>query len=143
MPKYIITIGSKPFLMEDDEMIPLEPDKVYEVVEKRLDKRTVQQNRALHLYCKQVAEALNNAGLTVTMVLKPEIQFSMITVKEQMLKPILTALRGKESTTQTTTQEINDVYDVMNKALSEKFGVNVPFPSIDSMLFEEQLNDKQ
>jgi len=142
MPKYIITIGSKPFLMENDEMTPLETDKVYEVVEKRLDKRTVQQNRALHLYCKQVAEALNNAGLTVTMVLKPEIQFSMVTVKEQMFKPILTALRGKESTTQMTSKEINDVYDVMNKALSQKFGIHVEFPSIESMMFKEQLKDK-
>jgi len=142
MPKYIISVKNKPFLFENDVMTPLDTDKVYEVIEKRTDKRTIVQNRSLHLYCKQVAEALNNRDLGVTAVLKPELKFSMLTVKEQLWKPILAALRGKESTTQMGTQEINDVYDVMNKALSQKFSIHVPFPSVDSMVFQQNYKDK-
>lgn len=137
MPKYIISIKDKPFLFEKDVMVPLDPDKVYEVIEKRTDKRTILQNRSIHLYCKQVAEALNEKGLGVTAVLKPEIQFSMLTIKEQLFKPILSALRGKDSTTQMDTHEINAVYDVMNKALSEKYGIHIEFPSEGSMIFQQ------
>jgi len=126
--------------MIDDVMTPIEEDKVYEVIEKRMDKRTVQQSRALHLYCKHVAESLNSKGLGVTAVLKPEIQFSMMTIKETLYKPILSALRGKDSTTQITTSEMNAVYDVMNKALSEKFGIFVSFPSQEELNFQENYN---
>lgn len=141
MPKYITIVAGKSFSYKDDELTLLE-DGVYEVVEKRMDVRTVQANRALHLYCKQVAEALNNENLSVTAVLKPDIQFSMITVKEQLWKPILAALRGKESTTQMTSKEIDDVYHVMNKALGEKFGIHIDFPSVESMILNEKLKDK-
>ena len=127
MPKYITIVAGKAFSYQDDEMAPLE-DGVYEVIEKRQDVRTVQQNRAVHLYCKQVAEALNDNGHSVVAVLKPDIQFSMITVKEQMFKPILTALRGKNSTTQMTTKEVDEVYHIMNKVLGEKWGIHIPFP---------------
>ena len=136
MTKYITIVGGRAFSVEEDVMTIL-PDGVWEVTKKRINNRTVQQNRAIHLYCKQVAEALNESGHSVTYVLKPETSFSMLTVKEQIYKPILTALRGKESTTQINTDEMNAVYDVMNKALSQKFGLHIPFPSIESMLFEQ------
>ena len=136
-------IKDKPFLFYKDEMLPLDSDKVYEVIEKRTDKRSILQNRALHLYCKHVADALNEKGLGVTAVLKPEIQFSMLTIKEQLYKPILAALRGKESTTQMNTEEMNAVYDVMNKALSEKFGISVGFPSSDELNFEQNYRENK
>ncbi len=135
---YITVVGGRAFSVKDDVMTILE-DGVWEATKKRMDNRTVQQNRAIHLYCKQVAEALNENDLPVVAVLKPEINFSMLTVKEQLYKPILAALRGKESTTQINTNEMNDVYDVMNKALSEKHGLHIAFPSVESMLMEQKL----
>lgn len=143
MSKYIISVKDKPFLFQDDMMAPLDPNKVYEVIEKRTDKRSVLQNRSLHLFCKQVAEALNAKGLGVTAVLKPEIQFSTITIKELLYKPILTALRGKESTTMINTQEMSDVYDIMNKALSEKFDLHVPFPSQEELNFQQNYKERK
>lgn len=142
MSKFIVHINKKPFLAIDDTFTPLDTSKVYEVVEKRLDTRTVLANRAMHLYCKHVAKALNNRDLSVTAILKPEIKFTMITVKEQLFKPILSALRGKESTTQMTSNEITSVYDVMNKVLSEKFGISVDFPSQESLNFQQNYKDK-
>ena len=126
---------------EDNTLIPVD-DCILEVKEKKVNSRTLAQNRSIHLYCKQVAQALNNNGHTVTAVLKPEIQFSMITVKEQLYKPILSALRGKESTTQITSKEMNDVYDVMNKALGERFGISIPFPSQEELNFNQNYKEK-
>lgn len=134
---YITIVGGRAFSVEGDAMTILE-DGVWEATKKRINNRTLQQNRAIHLYCKHVAEALNNNGHTVTAVLKPEVKFSMLTVKEQLYKPILSALRGKNSTAQATTSEMNNVYDVMNKALSEKFGVHIPFPSVDTLIQKQK-----
>jgi hypothetical protein len=45
------------------------PNALCEVEIKNVDERTIQQNRSLHLYCKQMSEELNNAGYTVNFVL--------------------------------------------------------------------------
>ena len=134
---HLIFIKDKPFIVDGDTLVPADLEKTCEIKKVPKDARTVLQNRAVHLYCKQVAQALNDKNLTVTAVLKPEIKFSMLTVKEQLFKPILSALAGKNSTMAMSTKEINDVYDVMNKALSEKFGIYVAFPSQDGLNFEQ------
>jgi len=137
---YITVVGGRAFSVKGDEMIILE-DGVWEATPKRMDNRTIQQNRALHLYCKQIADELNKKNIGVTAVLKPEVSFSMITVKEQLYKPILAALRGKNSTRQMNSKEMNEVYDVMNKVLGERFGIHIPFPSVDEMLIERQIKE--
>jgi len=94
-------------------------------------KRTTYQNKALHQYFENVANTLNDAGLDMKAVLKPEIDipWSKSTVKEQLWRPIEKAMTGKESTTEMTTIELSDIYDVLHRHLSEKLGINVPFPS--------------
>jgi hypothetical protein len=37
------------------------------------EQRTIQQNKALHKYYRELAEALNAAGLDMKTVLKPEL----------------------------------------------------------------------
>ena|SRR3990167_4400381 len=100
--------------------------------------RTIQQNRAIHLYCTQVAEALNAAGLDMKKVLKPgvDIDWTGIGVKEYLVKPVLKVKTNKKSTTKMDTMDINGVYDVLNRFLSEKFKIYIPFPS------EEELSHK-
>lgn len=93
-------------------------------------RRTNQQNRALHKYCAMVAESLTNAGLDMRKTLKPEVEipWSGDSVKEHMLKPIVKAMFDKESTTELTTKEVSEVYEVMSRHLGEKLGINVEFP---------------
>jgi nicotinamide riboside kinase len=91
--------------------------------------RTVQQNRALHKYLALVAATLNAENLGVTVVLKPDTEWSMEGVKEMMWKPIQQAVLGKSSTTKLTRTELTEVYDIMNKALAERFDIHIPFPS--------------
>ena len=98
--------------------------------------RTIQQNRALHLYFTLLAEALNAAGLDMKKTLKPEIDIPWTpgTVKDFLWKPVQKAILGKESTTELNTIEPSDVHDVLNRHLSEKFGISVEFPSLENLL---------
>jgi len=96
-----------------------------------MNSRTLQQNKALHKYCRMLSEALNDAGLDMKAVLKPEIDipWSESTVKEHLWKPIQSAMIDKESTTELDTKEVNQVYEVLNRHLAAKLGLSVPFPT--------------
>jgi len=94
--------------------------------------RTEPQNRALHLYFRKIAEALNDAGLDQRKVLKPSvaIPWDEKSVKEQLWRQIQRVSVHKDSTKDLDTKEIDKVYDILNRHLTEKFGpdVHIPFP---------------
>lgn len=102
------------------------------------DKRTLTQNRAMHKYFTQLAEALNDGGLDMKRTLKPEIDipWSGATVKKFLWKPIQDAILDKDSTTELDTKEPSLVYETLNRHLSEKFGIHVPFPSVEEILLK-------
>ena len=64
-------------------------------------------------------------------VLKPgvDIPWTKLSIKEYIWKPILKAMTGKESTTLMDTKDIDKIYDVVNRHISEKWGISVPFPT--------------
>jgi hypothetical protein len=97
--------------------------------------RTVQQNKALHLYFELIAEKLNEAGLDMRAVLKPniEIPWTKESVKEHLWRPVQDLYLKKDSTTELTTDEITKVYEVLNRFLGEKHGVSQEFPSIENL----------
>ncbi len=104
--------------------------------------RTTQQNKALHLYYKLVAEALNDAGLDMRKTLKEQIDipWSMGTVKEYLWRPVQKILIQKESTTELDKgQEITRIYEVLNRHLGEKFGIYVPFPTSEQLKESDML----
>lgn len=96
------------------------------------DNRTIQQNRALHKFFSLLASTLNAENKTIEVVLKPDTEWNSDTVKALIWKPVQQAVIGKQSTTKLTTKEVNEVYSVLNKALGERLGVHVPFPSMES-----------
>jgi hypothetical protein len=77
-----------------------------------------------------LAEVLNDAGLDMKKTLKPEIDIPWTeeNVKNHMWRPIQEAMYEKESTTELSTVEISDVYLVLSRHLSEKFGIHVDWP---------------
>jgi hypothetical protein len=83
---------------------------------------------------------LNEAGLDMRRTLKPEIDISWTqgTVKEYLWRPVQLAQLQKESTTELTTTEIDDVFNTINRHLGEKFGLHVPFPSIEDLILKEE-----
>ena len=98
--------------------------------------RTESQNKALHLYFTQLAEMLNDAGLDMRKVLKPSISIPWTpqTIKENLWKPVMEFQLQKSSTTEMTTKDIDEVYDVINKHIGEQFGISIEFPSQESLI---------
>jgi len=95
--------------------------------------RTIEQNNALHLYLEQVAEALNREGHTMQDVVKAikraEIRPTKEALKEVVWRPLQEIILAKKSTTELTKQEIDPVYEVMNKWLGQNFAIHIPFPN--------------
>lgn len=99
-------------------------------------KRTERQSRALHLYLTQVAETLDREGHTmqdvVQKITKVEIRPTLYNVKEMIWREIQKAQLGINSTTNLKKQEdIDKVYDAMNKWLGYYFEIHIPFPSME------------
>jgi hypothetical protein len=94
------------------------------------EQRTLPQNRALHKYCEMVANDMDAAGYDAQSAITLPIQLTGDIVKESIFKVIMTALYpDKTSTTELSTTELQTVYENMSRALAQKFGIDVPFPS--------------
>jgi hypothetical protein len=105
--------------------------------------RTLQQNKALHKYLAELSEALNDAGLDMKAVLKPNISIPWTPemTKEHIWKPVQNIMLDKDSTTELSTTDIDAIYQVISRHLAEKFGVAVAFPDRYSQA-EDQLHGK-
>jgi hypothetical protein len=93
--------------------------------------RTLQQNRALHKWCQLLSDKLNELGLEKKVVLKHfnEVWWTPSSIKDDLVKPVMKAMLGYESTTELTTSDIDKVYDQIMHTIGEKFGIHIPFPS--------------
>jgi len=92
--------------------------------------RSSLQNNSLHVYCRMLAKELNAAGLDMRAVIKQDIaiDWSEETVKENLWKPIQKALTKESSTSNVNTKDYVIIYETLNRHLSEKFGISVPWP---------------
>ena len=104
-----------------------------EIVKVR-DTRTTQQRKSIELYCKLMSEALNDAGFSYTDFVKivaengVQVPFDQVKFKEAW-RTVQKAMFNKESTTELSTTEVSQVYDVLNqKFIDMTNGVSVPFP---------------
>lgn len=97
---------------------------------------TDKQRKAVHLLFKQLAEQLNEAGLDMKKVLKPEVDipWNEVTVKEYLWRPIQRTQLDKESFTQLNSKEIDQVFLTLARHLGQKTGLVINFPSIETML---------
>lgn len=96
--------------------------------------RTVKQNNSLHKYCKQVAEALNEAGISYKMLLEGmEITNTMESTKN-LFRLIGGAKFCKYSTTQYTTKELMEIFEDFNEIIARK-GIHVESPSEEKQNF--------
>lgn len=96
--------------------------------------RTNRQNAALHLYLTQLAKALNDAGLDMKRTLKQEVDipWNMELAKQYLWRPIQKLETGKESTTQPEAKDYPLIYETLNRHLSDKFGISIPWPEMNS-----------
>ena len=87
---------------------------------------TDKQVSSLNLWCRQVAEALSDAGLDMKSVIRCEIPPTEYMVKENIYKPLLAQMTGKNSTMEQTTTEPSAVAAVIIRELSDRLGVTLP-----------------
>lgn len=101
--------------------------------------RTDQQNKALYLYFEMLSKALNDAGLDMRVVLKPEVEipWTKISVKEHLWRPIQKIMLDKESTTEANTSDYNKIYEVLHRHMAQKHGITVLWPHHSMQGFEE------
>ena len=110
--------------------------------EHKRKQRTLLQNKALHVYFDQLATALNDAGWEMKKVLEEkavDIPWSGPRVKEVLWRPIQEALTGKHSTTEINTVDPTEIYAVLDRHLSEKFGVHVEWPCEETMAESQRM----
>lgn len=102
------------------------------------NKRTIQQNKSLHLYLTKVAEELNAAGLErkITITMGADVPWSAETIKEVIWRSIQHAQTGKYSTAELTTKEYSEVWETVNRFIGENFGVHVPVQSYEDKIRE-------
>lgn len=115
-----------------------------------MEQRTNQQRKAIEVYCKLLAEALDREGVTLQNVTarikKAEIRPTQENIKEVVFKPMCQALLNKQSTTELTTAEVDRVYEMVNAFVGREWGLHIPFPKMEDLLLAqedyEQTNSK-
>jgi len=106
------------------------------IIKKKTNQRTGQQNNALHLYFKLLAEALNDAGWDQKKLLKKEVDipWTADSVKKMLWVKIQMSLLNKKRTRDLNKDEVPKIYDIVNRHIGEKTGVFVEFPNIESLI---------
>ena len=105
--------------------------------------RTDQQRKALEVYCRMVADEMNASGYDFKQVISLPVSMTQDLVKEYIFKVIMRAMfSDKESTTQLSTTEIQAVYETMNNALAEKFGISIPWPDLYTLELDRKLRER-
>jgi len=105
----------------------------YIVEIKRVGKRTLPQNSAIHLYCEMMAEALNHAGFEYTEFVEliskkgASVPWSQEKFKD-MWKIVQMAMIGHDKTSKLDKDQVSKVYEVVNGKFAEIAGVSMNFP---------------
>lgn len=101
-------------------------------IERETGVRTPKQNDSLHLYFEMLAKELNDAGLDMKKVLEPsvDIEWTKENIKEYIWRPLQIDITGKKSTKDLDkATEITKIWETLNRHLSQRFKVSVPFPT--------------
>lgn len=97
-------------------------------VRHKAKQRTLTQNRCLHLFCRWLADTLNDAGYDMKRTLRhdADIPWRGDSVKEHLWRPVQEALTSKHSTTELTTVDPTEVHAALCRHLSQRLGVECP-----------------
>jgi hypothetical protein len=106
-------------------------DKKYIQVKWTIGKAiTNPQRNSVYLYCDLLAKELNGQGLDMVKTLSDvEIPWSKESAKKHIWAKVQNAKFGNVSINDLKTSEVSQIYDVINRHLSNTFGVYVPFPT--------------
>lgn len=102
--------------------------------------RSIQQNKAMHKLFNEVSNELISQGIDQRAVLMALEGYACPVTPEflkEVWRSIMFTMFRKTSTTQLTTKEMTDCYEVFNKFLGENFGVHLDFPCWNNVPLEE------
>jgi hypothetical protein len=102
--------------------------------------RSNQQNASLYRWERILAKTLNDGGIPFgDVVIKLPREFTQENIHALVIHPLLMALYpDKTSTSQLSTTEIQDIYLRADKVISERTGVSIEWPSLESMSEEQR-----
>lgn len=110
----------------------LKEQKAIIEIKKVLQTRSSQQNRALHLFFEMAAKELNSNGISFVYTglkgIEIETQWTAELFKEMTWKPLQKAMFGIESTTKLKRNEIDPIFETINKFFAER-GIQINFPN--------------
>lgn len=109
-----------------------------------MNRRTNQQNRALHLWFKLLAHDMEAQGLDMKLVLRPEIPITPTPelVKNHIWRPVQIAKFDKYSTADITTDELQKTYKDVDTFFLTKHKLNLPFPSKENLELLKKLTEE-
>ena len=126
------------------DLIDLEGKDCWISIEKFRKFRSDRQNRALWLFFSILAEELNNSGYDMRTLIKKEVDISWTknSIREYLWQPFQKAMFGEISTRKLTTEQINQIYDQINKVVAERTdgNIQVSFPSVETLTLEDFKN---
>ena len=126
--------GLIPFGEEDRELIDSFKDgAVYSVDIKNMDKRTLQQNASMWLWCVKIADTLNNNDMPISKVIKTTTKWNKDSVKSILFNSVMESECGKKSSNKLKRDDYNKIIDTLTLLFGEKFGITLPeFPNKDN-----------
>lgn len=96
--------------------------------------KTRQQEKAYHKGFQTIADLLVENNITLNMVIKNlEIRPTKENIKD-IFRAIAKAKYGVESTSQLKSNQVNDCWEDLIKAISETTGIFISFPSQESFI---------
>lgn len=102
-------------------------------------KRTLPQNRSLHLWLEMLADELNASGQSLGdgKLVKLPVRYTKENLKEHVLRPYMNALYPEiDSTTELSTTQMQDLYRDLDQIIAERSGCHVEWPSEESLSHE-------
>jgi len=92
-------------------------------------KITPQQKNALHLWYRQTAEALDDAGIDMRTFIRVPIRPSETNFKYEIAYPVMRAINPEaEKTNDMLTTDVVELYETLNRAFAERGYTCPPFP---------------
>lgn len=107
--------------------------------------RSSAQNRSLHKALTEIAFDLQSQGIDRRTIIKElEGYDAPITTEflKEIYKTIVYTMYSLTSTSDLTTKQMMDSWDVFSKFLDERFGIEYNWPSQESQHFEEWYNNE-
>ena len=108
-------------------------------MEKETRQRTIPMNRAMYLAFQQISTLLIEQGIDQRTIVKDLDGYSAPVTPEFLklvFKQIMYTMYRKTSTTDLTTNEMTTCFDVFAKFLGEQYGLEVSWPSNDSLALQ-------